>query len=529
VFAFQYFTVMLRMWRRDSQVWNLTLLYGLLSAGIAGIALLGNTPRETLAAGPAGAQKNADGTYGPNHVDPVKLNGAIFENWPQPRAVIVITGAQDGYIEPCGCAGLENQKGGMSRRADLLAQLAAKKWPYIAIDTGGLVKGFGAQALLKYEAAVESLRKMGYQVFGFGTPELKFPVDALIGYSASQDDAVCANVGFYEFDDTILKRYRIVDVNGVKIGITAILSAGEFKQLNNKDLKLREPLAALNEVVPLMVKERCQRIIVLTYNSSSAEIESLAKAVPQITDIVTCGNGDIPPLTESLVPGTKTLFLETGHKGMYAIALGIFDDPQQPLRYQRVPLDARFGDNDAIARTFADYQKKLEDIGLQKLVVRAVQHPSGRGLFVGSQECGKCHTQAYKTWLETPHAKAMETLITGTPPRQHDPECISCHATGWEPQKYYPFTGGYQNMKETPHLAGNGCENCHGPGKKHAEAELAAATTPNKTDPKLLAALRSSMRVSRDASGCVQCHDVDNSPEFDFDSYWPSVEHKGKN
>ncbi len=518
-----FFIMMLRNWRRESRVWNLALVYAFVSLALVIVAFVGNAARESLAAGPAGAQRNADGTYGKDHIDPVKLNGAIFENWPQPRAAIVITGAQDGYLEPCGCAGLENQKGGMSRRADLLAQLAAKKWPVVAIDTGGLVKGFGKQAVLKYEAAIKSLRKMGYAVIGLGTPELILPVDELIVHTAEQDSSVCANVGLYEFDDSILKRYRILDLNGVKIGVTAILSAAEFKKLNNKDLKLRDPLVALNEVVPLMVKERCQRIIVLTYSSSSSEIEALAKAHPQITAFVTSGNGDDPPAQPSIVPGTKnTLLLETGHKGMYAVALGIFDDPQKPLEYQRIPLDARFGDDDRIARIFADYQKQLEDLGLQKLGVRAAPHPTGRGLFAGSSECGNCHTKAYEIWLKTPHATAMKTLVNGTPPRLHDPECISCHATGWEPERYFPYTGGYKSLKETPELAGNGCENCHGPGKKHADAELA------ETDPKLLAVLRSSMRVARGESGCRQCHDGDNSPEFDFEKYWPKVEHKGK-
>ena len=27
---------------------------------------------------------------------------------------------------------------------------------------------------------------------------------------------------------------------------------------------------------------------------------------------------------------------------------------------------------------------------------------------------------------------------------------------------------------------------------------------------------------------CMQCHDLDNSPEFDFQKYWPQVEHHGK-
>jgi hypothetical protein len=26
---------------------------------------------------------------------------------------------------------------------------------------------------------------------------------------------------------------------------------------------------------------------------------------------------------------------------------------------------------------------------------------------------------------------------------------------------------------------------------------------------------------------CMECHDLDNSPDFDFQLYWPEVEHYG--
>ncbi len=64
-----------------------------------------------------------DGTYGDSHVDPVKLNGPIFVDWPKPKLALLFSGAQQGYIEPCGCAGLENQKGGLSRRHELMKKL----------------------------------------------------------------------------------------------------------------------------------------------------------------------------------------------------------------------------------------------------------------------------------------------------------------------------------------------------------------------------------------------------------------------
>jgi hypothetical protein len=35
-------------------------------------------------------------------------------------------------------------------------------------------------------------------------------------------------------------------------------------------------------------------------------------------------------------------------------------------------------------------------------------------------------------------------------------------------------------------------------------------------------------KATADQQVCAKCHDVDNSPEFHFDRYWPKVEHKGK-
>jgi hypothetical protein len=55
-------------------------------------------------------------------------NGGIFKDWPTPTAVVVFTGELDGYIEPCGCTGKENQKGGLSRRQNFLRGIPAGRW-----------------------------------------------------------------------------------------------------------------------------------------------------------------------------------------------------------------------------------------------------------------------------------------------------------------------------------------------------------------------------------------------------------------
>ena len=69
--------------------------------------------------------------------DPIKVNGPIFEGWPKPNVAVVFTAEQAVYLEPCGCAGLENQKGGLKRRFTMLKELRDKGWPLIAVDGGG--------------------------------------------------------------------------------------------------------------------------------------------------------------------------------------------------------------------------------------------------------------------------------------------------------------------------------------------------------------------------------------------------------
>src|SRR6185295_17263021 len=82
--------------------------------------------------------------------------------WPKPEVALVFSGRQDGYVEPCGCAGLENQLGGLSRRDMLIKELRAKGWPVIALDTGGQVRRYGKQAELQFSMSNDALKIMKY-------------------------------------------------------------------------------------------------------------------------------------------------------------------------------------------------------------------------------------------------------------------------------------------------------------------------------------------------------------------------------
>jgi Cytochrome c554 and c-prime len=104
----------------------------------------------------------------------------------------------------------------------------------------------------------------------------------------------------------------------------------------------------------------------------------------------------------------------------------------------------------------------------------------------------------------------MSLLGDPRPDSAFDAECVSCHTTG------FPYVSGWRSEAATPYLAGNQCENCHGPGSKHAadpdNALLRhAMSRPNEHDRKTL---------------CYRCHDNDNSPDFDFTRYWAKIAHK---
>ena len=102
-----------------------------------------------------------------------QANGPIFVDWPKPDVALVFSGEQDGYLEPCGCAGLENQKGGLKRRFTLLKELRDKGWPVVAMDFGGQEKRTGVQAEIKFDFALRALAKMGYAAVGFGPNDLR--------------------------------------------------------------------------------------------------------------------------------------------------------------------------------------------------------------------------------------------------------------------------------------------------------------------------------------------------------------------
>jgi mono/diheme cytochrome c family protein len=120
--------------------------------------------------------------------------------------------------------------------------------------------------------------------------------------------------------------------------------------------------------------------------------------------------------------------------------------------------------------------------------------------FLTSVGCKSCHASEYAAWESSKHAHAINILVEKN--AEFNPECVGCHVLG------YKRKDGFVDLRSTPELANVHCESCHGPGTRHLQNTKA---TYGKTSP----------------MSCVRCHTKENSPSFDYNTYWMKIRHGG--
>ncbi len=471
----------------------------------------------------------------------------VVADWPKPAFVLAITGQQHGYIEPCGCS--PKQSGGLARRADLIRQLREeKKWPVLALETGGTLEDSRVdrqQSVLKFNMILDALNSMGYRVLGLGTEELKLTATKLFTISLVRNVQEGFDLPFMAANVVLLsspdlgtpKAYRVLEIGGKKIAVTSVFG-NEFKQefslISKDEIEITDPVAALTQVLALMKAENPDVLVLLSYDSVEGSRELVTK-FPEF-DVVVSAAGADDPGNDSETIG-KTLFFVSGMKGKHVNLIGFYPGEKVGVRFERVELDQdRFGRHPKIRELMAQYQELLKEEWLNPTSdtrMRSVPHPSEHQ-FMGAKSCAGCHASAYEVWEGSNHANATASLRDGRPEekeewidRTYDPECLCCHATGWDATDAYPYQDGFIDAMTTPHLLGNQCENCHGPASEHVKLETDWKKSGGKITAELTAS-RTFVRVTKaqaEKKVCLKCHDFDNSPKFDFKTYWPAIEH----
>ena len=460
-----------------------------------------------------------------------------YKTWDPPTLTLVLTGNQHGYIEPCGCTGLTRQKGGVARRYTFLDTLEEKGWPIVPMDVGNQVRRFGRQATIKLQQSVRALTEMDYQAVGFGPEDIRLGVGDLLAVAASDspEDSLYVSANVVLFDPEFLPQVKVVESNGIKVGVTSIMDPEKLTVDPGDEVIVSEMVPAASAAIKALTAKSPDFKVLLFYGKEESA-EKLVREVPGFDLVVVAGGYGEPTYQPAAINDSDTKMILTGAKGMYAGLIGLYENPKKPtMKYARVALSHEFADAPEMRGLMKDYQDQLKSVGLEGLgLLPAIPHSSGNK-FVGTATCGKCHTEALEIWEGTPHAFATDSIVEppedrGDVPRHFDPECISCHVTGWNPQEYYPYETGYVSLEESKHLLGSGCENCHGPGAEHSAAEEKGSTVPRDLRDQLRLGMQLPLEKAREK--CMECHDLDNSIDFHEpdafeDVYWPQVEHYG--
>jgi len=482
----------------------------------------------------------------PKRLTSLKLPEGLFRGWKKPDLAILTSGQQYGYLLPCGCS--RPQYGGLERRHNLLQVLRSEGWPVTAVDVGDVPQDRGirdmpnVQGLIKYRVAMESMKDMGYLAVSLGEREAALNLFTVLAEFALNNPTPRVLAGNVKDRDSLfpeqLYAWKVSPVpdSSLRVGVFAVISPTVQKKIKDEKIKFEDNRLAIPRILREMEAEKPD-FRVLLYQGQANEARTLAGDHKSLNLIVCLSDTD-EPSAEPIKVG-DTLIVSSGHKGRHVGVVGAWKtghrDRPFELKYQLVSLGEEFMTPDderkdhPILRRMEDYTRELQKQNyLAK--VSPVKHPmqlrfnNATPIFVGSDACKKCHSDAYDVWKESKHAHAYETLVKVKHPglRQHDPECIVCHTVG------FGYESGFRSERETPKLKDVGCESCHGPGSEHVknpkDTRWYAEMNPwrakeNETEQE------KARRILKMDQFCQTCHDVDNDVKWKFDLRWPPIKH----
>jgi 2',3'-cyclic-nucleotide 2'-phosphodiesterase (5'-nucleotidase family) len=366
-----------------------------------------------------------------------------------------------------------------------------------------VVKGYGD---FHHDAANINYNDLPYvaELFkkeGFNKRIEEYPfIERLVSANIQPADDLLRAPNPYVIREITLK--RAVPGKKIKVGIVGF-TEGKPTAMNQREFlyggyKILDPFEAAKKVLPEL-KQKVDYIIALAYMPQDMA-QRLASENSEIDTVIAArqinGQNPLDHFNRATIAYAynQTKFL--GEMRVYLREDGGIEN--QVNRF--IALDADIPDDpDAFeAVTTAHNEFTNEQRTSMESAAPPVTQVSDNSAYVGASTCAGCHAEQYAVWEKTGHAHAMATLERKS--EQFDNECVRCHVVGFN-------KGGFQTLMTTPQLANVQCEACHGPGRDHAAAPAKGygfMATP---------------------VGCTQCHTQPNSPDFNFETYWPRIKH----
>lgn len=205
------------------------------------------------------------------------------------------------------------------------------------------------------------------------------------------------------------------------------------------------------------------------------------------------------------------------HEGKY---LGIVEIPV-PSKTKRLQIEESSADMLPILQTieglpqFQKFRDKFAAL-TEKLPIEEPANRLADKIYAGVTSCRACHIDEYNQWKTHKHSHAMKTLVDRN--MQYNPDCLQCHTVA------YRQPGGFTDLRVTAFLSNVQCEVCHGPGQEHVKEMRAAEALQREGKP--VPTMQAEMKMDWNQQFCMQCHDPQNDPQFNFNEDILRVRHK---
>ena len=435
---------------------------------------------------------------------------------------VAITAQTLGYLENCGCK--VSQSGGLARRSSLVKRLRAESIPLVLVDVGSgladLQEGPNLDAFSFAEQRTHQaiVAGMNYSAMTPGRTDLGRGLGAFDMLRAGlQLPYVGANIERRD-GSPYLPPFRTLEVEGIRCWVIGVVT-----QMNPfyRPSVLEETLDSLKIGDPVAAVERATAnlpstdFVIVSGEIPYRIIREIARSCPQVDLIVASPQMYFGELSPSNSTGSHTqdspgwlgntvvAYGDLGSYGVSGVKVDLAADGHAvAASFEHHELDEKVPDDPLVRATLDRFYKSLAPsaVALARVKSPASLWANRTSEWVGSAACAGCHEGETAQWRSTAHANAMRTLIKVH--RDTQPRCVSCHVVG------FGTPDGYRIGSGNEHLANVQCENCHGPGKAHAEEPSARNIVKHVPE-----------------TVCISCHDTEHSEEFVYTERLPFVVH----
>ena len=403
-----------------------------------------------------------------------------------PDLVLLITANRQGKLEVCGCPGKRAED--LAKVATLIQDLTnemQRKGATVGIVEGGDFTG--GPDVVPY--ILKAYKVVGYQCIVLSPRDEK----RLSVIRNNVDGMRLLTPANPENLQTFQVSGKTFSITLVNLGQPPIKDEGYWQRLLPRLQALKQPNNLLAAVA-------------FVDRNSAMELAPRLRGTVNILLI----DDTLPLTTGEFSPGTTKASKEVSGVNLVALpqsrstvlSLMVWSNSQNRDSYriegQWVYSTGR-NDNPQVKKIVDEYYEKRQK-ELEREMKELMKIASQRA-YLPPEFCGKCHQAQYEQWLSTGHAHAIETLVNQ---KRMDKSCLTCHSLEFR------MRGVVTEVKKR----GVECVDCH--------AELQDPTTAKMHGQR--PGERPTTRIVNDTL-CVRCHDKQNSPNFNLQTYLPKVTH----